>query len=131
MAEPQRKSGPFRIHIADSFDRLLETKLAQAYETLVPCREYAVSVRVKEFDDENGRDLRPGFVGAEERKMLALLSQWVRRARTLSVMGIQHCRRIESTYTTLSLQRNRVSPYRPPARGSEAVRPTDGDAGMR
>jgi uncharacterized membrane-anchored protein len=46
--------------------------------------------------------------------MLALLLQWVRRARTLSVMGIQHCRRIESTYTILSLQRNSVNPYRPP-----------------
>src|SRR5215831_15297028 len=67
MAEPQRRSGPFRIHIAYSFDRLLETKLAQAYETLVPCRERLVGVRVKEFEDENGRDLRPGFVGAATR----------------------------------------------------------------
>jgi len=67
MAKPQRKSGPFRIHIADSFDRLLETKLAQAYEIPVPCRERAVGVRVKEFDDENGGDLRQGFVGAATR----------------------------------------------------------------
>ena len=65
MAEPQRRSGPFRIHIAYSFDRLLETKLAQAYETLVPCRERPVGVRVKEFDD--GRDLRSGFVVAATR----------------------------------------------------------------
>ena len=49
--------------------------------------------------------------------MLALLLQWVLRARTLSVMGIQHCRRIESTYTITSLQRNRVSPYRSPQGG--------------
>ena len=67
MAEPQRKSGPFRIHIAYSFDRLLEAKLAQAYEILVPCRERPVSVSVKDFDDENGRDLRQGFVGTATR----------------------------------------------------------------
>jgi hypothetical protein len=45
--------------------------------------------------------------------MLALFLQWVRRARTLSVMGAQHCRRIENTYTISSFQRNRVSPLRP------------------
>src|SRR6516165_7004786 len=67
MAEPQRKSGPFRIHIAYSFDRLLDPKLTQAYDILVPCRERAVGVRVKEFKDENGRDLRQGFVGAATR----------------------------------------------------------------
>src|SRR6516162_2169110 len=67
MAKPHRKSGPFRIHIAYSFDRLLEAKLAQAYEILVPCRERSLGVRVKEFDDENGRDLRQGFVGAATR----------------------------------------------------------------
>src|SRR5215469_3561826 len=68
MAEPHRRGGPFRIHIAYSFDRLLEAKLAQAYEMLVPCRERPVGVlRVKEFDNENGRDLRPCFVGAATR----------------------------------------------------------------
>jgi hypothetical protein len=67
MAEPHPRGGPFRIHIAYSFDRLLEAKLAQAYEILVPCRERPVGVRVKEFDDENGRDLCPGFVGAATR----------------------------------------------------------------
>jgi len=60
-----QKSGPFRVHIAYSFDRLLEAKLAQAYEILVPCREHPVGVRVKEFDD--GRDLRSGFVVAATR----------------------------------------------------------------
>jgi hypothetical protein len=46
MAEPHRKSGPFRIQISFSFDRLLEPKLAQAYDILVPCRERPVGVRV-------------------------------------------------------------------------------------
>jgi hypothetical protein len=53
-------------------------------------------------------------VNSEERKMLRALLQWVRRARTLSVMGAQHCQRIENTYTILSFQRNRVSPHRSP-----------------
>ena len=68
MAEPHPNSGPFRIHIAYSFDRLLEAKLAQAYEVLVPSNERPVGVRVnEEADDENGRDLRQGFVGATTR----------------------------------------------------------------
>src|SRR6267142_906866 len=67
MAEPRRKSGPFRIQISYSFDRLLEPKLAQAYDIVVPCRERPVGVRVKEFDDENGGDLRAGFVRAATR----------------------------------------------------------------
>ena len=67
MAEPHRKSGPFRIHIGYSFDRLLDPKLAQAYDILVPCRERPVGVRVKEFGDENGGYLRTGLVGATTR----------------------------------------------------------------
>jgi hypothetical protein len=50
MAEPHPKSGPFRIHIAYSFDRLLEAKLTQAYEILVPRRERPVGVRVKDLE---------------------------------------------------------------------------------
>jgi hypothetical protein len=56
-------------------------------------------------------------VNSGERKMLALFLQWVRRARVLSVMGTQHCRRRENTYTISSFPRNRVSPYRPPRKG--------------
>src|SRR5215831_7102424 len=67
MAEPDPKSGPFRIHISYSFDRLLEAKLAQAYEILVPCRERPVGARMKEFEHENGGDLRQGFVGTATR----------------------------------------------------------------
>src|SRR6266581_2624605 len=67
MAEPRPKNGPFQIHVSYSFDRLLEPKLAQAYEILVPCRERPVGVRVKEFDDEDGGDLRKSFVRATTR----------------------------------------------------------------
>ena len=68
MAEPRRKRGHFQIHVAYSFDRLLEPKLAQAYEILVPCRERSVGVRVKEeVEDANGGDLRAGFVRAATR----------------------------------------------------------------
>ena len=64
MAEPRQKRGSFHIHVSYSFDRLLETKLAQAYDILVPCRERPVGVRVKEFDDEDGGDLGTSFVRA-------------------------------------------------------------------
>ena len=36
MAEPRLKSGSWQIHVSYSFDRLLESKLAQAYDILVP-----------------------------------------------------------------------------------------------
>jgi hypothetical protein len=67
MAEPRRKSGHYQIHVSYSFDRLLEPKLAQAYEILVPCRERPVGVRVKEVEDANGGDLGAGFVRAATR----------------------------------------------------------------
>src|SRR5947208_6548299 len=67
MAEPRRKSGPFQSHASYSFDRLLEPKLAQAYDILVPSRERPVGVRVKEFDDEDGSDLCTSLVRAAAR----------------------------------------------------------------
>src|SRR5207253_9856001 len=67
MAEPRPKSGPLQIHVSYSFDRLLESKLAQAYDILVPTRERPIGGRVKEFDDEDGGDLRTGFVRAATR----------------------------------------------------------------
>src|SRR5215471_16653841 len=67
MAKPLQSRGPFQIQVSYSFDRLLEPKLAQAYDILVPCRERPLGVRVKEFENENGRDLRTGFVGAATR----------------------------------------------------------------
>src|SRR5882672_12885803 len=67
MAEPPPRSGSFQIHVSYSLDRLLEPKLAQAYDILVPCRERPVGGRVKEFDDEDGGDLRTGLVRAAAR----------------------------------------------------------------
>src|SRR5437588_6561689 len=67
MAEPPRKSGSCQIQVSYSFDRLLELKLAHAYEILVPCREHRVGVRVKEFDDEDGSNLRKSVVRAATR----------------------------------------------------------------
>jgi len=65
MAEPRQNRGPFQIQVSYSFDRLLEPKLAQAYELLVPCREHPVWV--KEFDDEDGGNLRKSVVRAATR----------------------------------------------------------------
>lgn len=62
MADPRQNRGPFQIQVSYSFDRLLDPKLAQAYEILVPCREHPVGVRVKEFDDEDSGNLRKGIV---------------------------------------------------------------------
>src|SRR2546427_10171471 len=67
MAEPRPKGGPLQIHVSYSFDRLLESKLAQAYDILVPTRERPIGGRVKEVDDEDGGDLRTGFVRAATR----------------------------------------------------------------
>src|SRR3954449_2998312 len=67
MAEPHRKSGHFQVDASYSFDRLLESKLAQAYEILVPCRERPVGAPVKEFKNENGGDLREGLLRATAR----------------------------------------------------------------
>jgi hypothetical protein len=53
MAEPRARHGPLQVHIDYVFDRLHDSKLAQAYDLLVPCRERPVGVRVKEFDDED------------------------------------------------------------------------------
>ena len=50
------------LRLSRSGEYLLEPKLAQAYEILVPCRERPVGARVKEFEYENGGDLREGFV---------------------------------------------------------------------
>jgi hypothetical protein len=67
MAEPHQNRGAFQIQVSYLFDRLLEPKLAQAYELLVPCREHPVGV--KEFENENGGDLRKGFVRAATRSI--------------------------------------------------------------
>src|ERR1043165_5776746 len=64
MAEPRLNSGSWQIHVSYSFDRLLESKLAQAYDILVPTRERAVGGGQKESENEDGSHLRSGFVRA-------------------------------------------------------------------
>jgi hypothetical protein len=60
MAEPRARSGWLQIHVDYAFDRLRESKLAQAYDILVPSRERPVGGSVKEFDDEDDGDhIRP------------------------------------------------------------------------
>jgi hypothetical protein len=67
MAEPRLKSGAWQIHVSYSFDRLLESKLAQAYDILVPTRERPVGGCLKESDNEDGGYLRTGLVRAAAR----------------------------------------------------------------
>ena len=57
MAEPRPTHGALQVHIDYFFDRLHDTKLAQAYGILVPVRERPVGGSVKEFDHEDS-----GFV---------------------------------------------------------------------
>src|ERR1700680_1217446 len=67
MAERYTRRGLFQVRLDYAFDRLRESKLAQAYDILVPRRERPVGGRVKEFDDEDGGNLRAGLVGAAAR----------------------------------------------------------------
>jgi hypothetical protein len=42
--------GPLQVHVDYLFDRLHDSKLAQAYGILVPVRERPVGGSIKEFD---------------------------------------------------------------------------------
>src|SRR3954451_4261677 len=67
MAKPRTPHGPLQVHIDHVFDRLLDSKLAQAYGILVPVRERSVGGSVKEFDPEDGSDLRTGLIRSAAR----------------------------------------------------------------
>ena len=56
MAKPRSTPGPVQVHIEYLFDRLHDSKLAQAYILLVPIRERPVGGNVKEFVREDGGD---------------------------------------------------------------------------
>src|SRR5216684_2206502 len=64
MAKPRRTPGSLQIRVDYVFDRLYDSKLAQAYRLLVPVRERLVGGSVKEFEHENGGDLRTGVLRA-------------------------------------------------------------------
>src|SRR6201984_1296737 len=98
MAEPREKSGSFQVHICYSFDRLLEPKLAQAYEILVACCQRPIG-RVKESENEDGSDLRKGFVGTaaggeHDREPDGLVGRVCQGARSRSAprVGFRRCR---------------------------------------
>src|SRR6266478_1316377 len=67
MAEPRRTRGRLQVQVDYLFDRMHDSKLAQAYGILVPVRERLVGGSVKEFDHENGGNLRTGLVRAAAR----------------------------------------------------------------
>ncbi|MGA2890746.1 MAG: recombinase family protein [Terracidiphilus sp.] len=66
MAEPRSTDGPLQVHVEYLFDCLHDSKLAQAYSLLVPIRERPVGGSVKEFDHEDGSDLRTSIVRPTE-----------------------------------------------------------------
>src|SRR5450631_3258327 len=63
MAEPRPTRGPLQVHVDYLFDRLHDSKLAQAYSLLVPIRERPIGGSIKEFDHEDGGNLRTGLFG--------------------------------------------------------------------
>jgi hypothetical protein len=58
MAEPRQTHGSLQLRVDYEFDRLHDSKLAQAYSLLVPVRERPVGGSVKEFEHEDSGDLR-------------------------------------------------------------------------
>jgi len=64
MAKPRQTSGSLQVCVDYVFDRLYDSKLAQAYSLLVPLRERPIGGSVKEFEHESGGDLRTGVVRA-------------------------------------------------------------------
>src|SRR5260370_13781589 len=67
MAEPRPTRGLLQVDVDYWFDRLHDSKLAQAYGILVPVRERPVGGSVKEIHDEDSGNLRPGLVRAAAR----------------------------------------------------------------
>src|SRR5215831_4999975 len=67
MGERRPRRGSLRVHFDYAFDRLGESKLAQAYDILAPARQRLAGVRLEEGVDEDGRDLRSSVVGATTR----------------------------------------------------------------
>jgi len=64
MAEPRARHGPLQVLLDYSFDRLHDSKIAQAYSLLVPGRQRPTGGSVKELDHENGGNLRTSIVRA-------------------------------------------------------------------
>src|SRR6202790_114015 len=67
VAERQPRGGPRQVQLDYAFDRLRATKLAHAYEILVPALARSREAHVREGAHAEGRDLRSGFLGAAAR----------------------------------------------------------------
>src|SRR5436309_15085632 len=67
VAEGQTRGGTRQVQLDYAFDRLRASKLAHAYEILVPARARSCEAHVKERPHADGRDLRPGLLGAAAR----------------------------------------------------------------
>src|SRR5437879_12836271 len=62
VAERQARGGTRQVQLDYAFDRLRATKLAHAYEILVPARPRSCEAHVKERAQADGRELRSGLV---------------------------------------------------------------------
>lgn len=87
MAEPRPTHGPFHVQVEYLFDRLRDSKLAQAYSLLVPVRERPVGGSVKEFDHEDGSNLRAGLFrsaagGAHDREPDGVVNRVCKESRS-------------------------------------------------
>src|ERR1700679_4340368 len=68
MAERRTRRAALQVSFDYTFDRLLESKLAQVYAILVPGRERLIGGSpTREFEYENGSDLRSSILGAATR----------------------------------------------------------------
>src|SRR5439155_3140876 len=67
VAERQARGGTRQVQLDYAFDRLRASKLAHAYEILVPARVRSVEAHVKEGAHADGGDLRPGLLRAAAR----------------------------------------------------------------
>src|ERR1700747_1218777 len=67
MAERRATRRSLEVRLDYAFDRLRESKLAQAYDILVPARERLVGERLRENVHEAGGDLRARVLGAATR----------------------------------------------------------------
>src|SRR5438128_12340909 len=67
VAERPARGGPRQVQLDYAFDRLRATKLAHAYEILVPALARSREAHVREGAHADGRDLRSGFLGAAAR----------------------------------------------------------------
>ena len=54
MAERRASRAAFEVYLDYTCDRLRESKLAQAYDILVPGRERLIGARTKETEHEDG-----------------------------------------------------------------------------